>query len=213
MDWESELLYDWRFTANQFVLATSPLRRHSIILFFTLTLAVIFVMQHPLWREDGSAVYNCCWSSPAQSFSGQNPAGLMTTFYCLRFETPLTWKARSPYLYHPGTERPGYTSRHWVPFSSPPTTRRAKVHVFDPASTRKSQPMSKSKSKSKSKLCYDRQFIGQSVLVSITHLGLKNRFFSVWQLRVCWCEAPSLKRGCLLQCAMYNIFTFFMLLY
>jgi hypothetical protein len=23
-----------------------------------------------LWREDGSAVYNCCWSSPAQSFSG-----------------------------------------------------------------------------------------------------------------------------------------------
>jgi hypothetical protein len=22
----------------------------------------------PLWREDGSAVYNCCWLSPAQSF-------------------------------------------------------------------------------------------------------------------------------------------------
>jgi hypothetical protein len=26
--------------------------------------------------------------------------------------------------------------RHWVPFSSPPTTRRATVEVFDPASTR-----------------------------------------------------------------------------
>jgi hypothetical protein len=30
---------------------------------------------------------------------------------------------------------PGYTPRHWVPFSSPPTTRRATVEVFDPAST------------------------------------------------------------------------------
>jgi hypothetical protein len=31
-----------------------------------------------LWREDGSAVYNCCWSSPAHSL-----------FYCLRIEISL----------------------------------------------------------------------------------------------------------------------------
>jgi hypothetical protein len=31
---------------------------------------------------------------------------------------------------------PNYTSRHWVPFSSPPTTRGATVEVFEPASTR-----------------------------------------------------------------------------
>jgi hypothetical protein len=31
-------------------------------------------MYHPLWREDGSVIYNCCWSSPAQSFSGPSPA-------------------------------------------------------------------------------------------------------------------------------------------
>jgi hypothetical protein len=42
-----------------------------------------------LWREDGSAVYNCCWPSPAQSFSGPSPLGLVTIFYCLRFETSL----------------------------------------------------------------------------------------------------------------------------
>jgi hypothetical protein len=54
-----------------------------------------------LWREDGSALYNCCWSSPVQSFSDPRPSGLMTTFYCLRFEIPPTWKARSPYLYPP----------------------------------------------------------------------------------------------------------------
>jgi hypothetical protein len=46
----------------------------------------------------------------------------MTTFYCLRFETPPTWRTRSLYLYLPGTGWPNYTPGHWVPFSSPPTT-------------------------------------------------------------------------------------------
>jgi hypothetical protein len=27
----------------------------------------------PFWREDGSVVYNCCWPSPAQAFSGSSP--------------------------------------------------------------------------------------------------------------------------------------------
>jgi hypothetical protein len=42
-----------------------------------------------LWREDESVVYNCCWLSPAQSFSGPSPMELATIFYCLRFETSL----------------------------------------------------------------------------------------------------------------------------
>jgi hypothetical protein len=42
-----------------------------------------------LWREDGSVVYNCCWASPAHSFSGPSPVGLATIFYCLRFGTSL----------------------------------------------------------------------------------------------------------------------------
>jgi hypothetical protein len=33
---ESELLYEWRFTANQFVLATSPVRTTTRILIFQL---------------------------------------------------------------------------------------------------------------------------------------------------------------------------------
>jgi hypothetical protein len=90
--------------------------------------------------DDGTglllAAYNCCWPSPAQSFLGSRPARLMTIFYCLRFETPPTWRARSPYLYPPVTGWPSYTPRHWAPFSSPPTARRATVEVFEPASTR-----------------------------------------------------------------------------
>jgi hypothetical protein len=92
-----------------------------------------------LWREDGSVVYSCYWRSSAQSFSGQSPVGLVAIFYCLRFETPPTWRARSPYLYHPGKGWPSYAPSHWVPFSSPPTTRRATVDVFESASTRKSK--------------------------------------------------------------------------
>jgi hypothetical protein len=45
-----------------------------------------------VWRENGFAVYNYCWSSPAQSFSGPSPGGLVTIFYCLRFDTPPTWR-------------------------------------------------------------------------------------------------------------------------
>jgi hypothetical protein len=34
---------------------------------------------------------------------------LMATFYCLRFESPLSWRARSPYVYPPETGWPSYT--------------------------------------------------------------------------------------------------------
>jgi hypothetical protein len=37
---------------------------------------------------------------------------------------------RSPYLYPPGTGWCSYTTRHWVPFPSPFTTRRATVEVI-----------------------------------------------------------------------------------
>jgi hypothetical protein len=40
-----------------------------------------------------------------------------------------TWKARSPYLFPPGTGWPSYTPRHWVPFSSTPTTHRVPLCI------------------------------------------------------------------------------------
>jgi hypothetical protein len=41
---QSEILYDWRFTANQFVLAPSPLRLTAKILFFNRTPVVILLI-------------------------------------------------------------------------------------------------------------------------------------------------------------------------
>jgi hypothetical protein len=55
-----------------------------------------------------------------------------------RFETPPTWTARSSYLYPPGGGWLNFPPRHWVPFSSPPTTLRTTMEVFEPASTRAS---------------------------------------------------------------------------
>jgi hypothetical protein len=53
--------------------------------------------------------YICCWPLPAQSFFGPSP-----------------WDSR-PYF---------TVSDLRLPFSSPPTTRRVTVEVFDPVSTR-----------------------------------------------------------------------------
>jgi hypothetical protein len=49
---ESELLNDWQFTVNQFVLKSSNLRPATRDFFRNWTLAV-----HPLWREDGFVSY------------------------------------------------------------------------------------------------------------------------------------------------------------
>jgi hypothetical protein len=47
-----------------------------------------------------------------------------------------TWRTRSLYLCSLVTEWSSYTPRHRVLFSSPSTSRRAIVEVFDHASTR-----------------------------------------------------------------------------
>jgi hypothetical protein len=67
-------------------------------IFITVSCGFVIV-RRSLWRKDALDVYNGCWPSPAQSFSGPSPLGLTTIFYCLRFEIPPTWIARSPYLY------------------------------------------------------------------------------------------------------------------
>jgi hypothetical protein len=50
-------------------------------------------------------------------------------------ENPSNWRVKSPYLYAQETGRTSYNPRQWVPFSSPPMTRRATMEVFEPAST------------------------------------------------------------------------------
>jgi hypothetical protein len=62
-----------------------PAAQHQI--FITVSCEFLDVGRY-LWREDGSAVYNCCWPSPGRQFSDPSPAGLVIIFYCLGFEIP-----------------------------------------------------------------------------------------------------------------------------
>jgi hypothetical protein len=128
---ELELIYDWRFTANRsgcqatqdqrlFFLQMNPCVRSPCVT-FSLTRGCVCRLQFLL--------------ALTSAFTGPSHAGLMTIFYCLRFETPTTWKAKSPYLYPQGTGWPSYTPKQWAPFSSPFTIDRATVEVLKPAST------------------------------------------------------------------------------
>jgi hypothetical protein len=83
---KSELCYNQR-SVGQSVLVSSPhLGPNTKFLLMSESCVFVDVGRH-VWREDGSVVYSCCWSSTAQSSLGPSPAGLMTIFYCLRFDT------------------------------------------------------------------------------------------------------------------------------
>jgi hypothetical protein len=97
-------------------------------------------------------------------------------FYCLWVETSPTWKTRSPYLYPPGTGWPSYILRHWVPFLSPATTRRATVEAFEPAS-----PCTPLSNQSQSYFTTDHQSIHRGIKSLETHDQI---FFFPWTLAV-----------------------------
>jgi hypothetical protein len=138
MNWESEsdLLYDRRFTVNQFVLATSPLRLTTSNFIFQLNTCGYSPYVTSSLRRGWACRLQLLLVLSSAVIVRSETRGTMTPFYCLRFETPPTWRTRFPYLYPTGTDWPGYTPRHWVPFSSPPSIRRVTVEMFDPGSTR-----------------------------------------------------------------------------
>jgi hypothetical protein len=115
---KSKIYYD-RWSVGQSLLVSST---HLVLKtrFLFLSDRCKFLMWDALSDERmGLSFTISCWPFPAQSFSGPSPSGLMTIFYCLRFESPGNWRAISPCLYPPGTGWPSYTTRHWVPFSLP----------------------------------------------------------------------------------------------
>jgi hypothetical protein len=126
----SESLYDGRFTANKFALATSPLRLTTNNFMFQLNTCVY----NPYVTSSLTRGWVCRLQVLlvlASAVILRSESRGLITFYYPRFETPQTWRTSSPYLYPPGTGWLGYTPRHWIPFSSPPTTRRATMGAFD----------------------------------------------------------------------------------
>jgi hypothetical protein len=132
---ESKLFYDWRFTANHFVLPSSPLRLTTTNSFQLSTCGYSPYVAHSLTR--------------GLVCSLQLLLALVSAVI-LRFEsreihdhTLLSQIRDSPNLegqvhvfISSRTGWPNCIPRHWIPFSSPPMTRRAKVEVYEPDSIR-----------------------------------------------------------------------------
>jgi hypothetical protein len=83
-------IHTLRLTISQLVsLGVEPhLRLMTRYLLLFNSYGLVFLWR-PLWRVDGFVFYICCWPSPAWSFSRPSPLGLVTIFYCLKFETSL----------------------------------------------------------------------------------------------------------------------------
>jgi hypothetical protein len=55
------------------------LRCYNILLLLVFVVALLCIIPFPC----RGIFQSCCWASPAESFSGLSPAGLMSKFYCL----------------------------------------------------------------------------------------------------------------------------------
>jgi hypothetical protein len=92
----------------------APSGAHDLIFITVWQLRSCFFVGRPLWREDGSVSYKCCWLLPAQSFLGPSPFGLATIFYCLRFETYLFVTSYDSQGYGRGLKRlPQFYARYY----------------------------------------------------------------------------------------------------
>jgi hypothetical protein len=82
--------------------------------------------------EDGSVVCSCCWSRQHSHSQVRVPRDSRPKIYCLGFETLPTCRARSPYLYPPGTVYPFHrllqlAGLRWR-YSTPPSQG---IHFID----------------------------------------------------------------------------------
>jgi hypothetical protein len=169
-----------RLTVSQSVrLGVEPRLRHTTRYYFLFESYCPVHVGRPLWREVGSVVCNCYWPSLAQSFSGPSPVGPVAIFYCLRFETSLfvgSYDSQG----HRGGIRPRL---HTVGKKNQSLTR------FGGTNARIQWSLSLS--------LMLRPTVSGPVCLGIKHpFGAYDQILIiVWQVRVCWCGAPSLTWG------------------
>jgi hypothetical protein len=114
---KSKLRYDRRSVGQSVLVSSTHLGLTTRFLLLSDSCEFVDVGRS-LWRENGSAVYNCYWSSPLQSFLGPSPTGLVTIFTVS--DSILQPGGPGPRIYipqeqgdpvtHPGTEFPSIAS-------------------------------------------------------------------------------------------------------
>jgi hypothetical protein len=158
--------------------------------FYCRIIALLFVLESLLWREDGSAICSpiCQW-----------PESQRTHNHILLFHLRLLSS-----LFSPLTTRRDYGGSILTRLHTGRLTDSFEVEVEVILRLTVSQYVLVTSTlvglvtrSLRLKLICDRRSVGQCVLVSGSCLEPVTRsFFSVWQLWVSWCSAPSLTRGC-----------------
>jgi hypothetical protein len=94
-----KLYYDGRSVGQSILVSSNHLGLTARFLLLSHSCGFVDVGRS-FWRENECGFYNCCWSSPTQWFLSPSRAGLVTIFYCLRFETPQPGR-QGPRIYIP----------------------------------------------------------------------------------------------------------------
>jgi hypothetical protein len=120
---ESELFYDWRFTANQFALTTCPLRLMISIFFQLITSGNSPYVTSSLTRGWACRLQMLLvLTSEVILRSGSRGTHDHISLSQIRDSHNLDGQV--PVYISPGTGWLSCTPRQWVPFSLPPTTQR-----------------------------------------------------------------------------------------
>jgi hypothetical protein len=100
---ESELLYDWRFTADQFILGTRSLRHTTSIFFLQMNTCGYSPYLTSFLTRGWVCRLQLLLVLDSAVILGSKSRGTHEIFYCLKLENLQTWRARSLYSYPPGT--------------------------------------------------------------------------------------------------------------
>jgi hypothetical protein len=85
---ESELLYNWWFTANQFVLVPRPLRPMTSIFFFQLNTCCYSIYVTSSLMRGWVCHLQILLAVASKVILGSKSCGTQTIFYCLRLKNP-----------------------------------------------------------------------------------------------------------------------------
>jgi hypothetical protein len=115
---KSKLIYD-RQSAGTHV---GPTINFSFSLKFSLDSYGFVILKRSFWREDGSVIHSCCWSSPAQSRGTQNQ------FCCPKSRNSPNLEGQVPVFIFSRNRVAQIYPRALGSLLSPLTTRRARPH-------------------------------------------------------------------------------------
>jgi hypothetical protein len=132
----SESLYDWRFTANQSCLATIPFETHDHILFYQLHICDYSpYVTSPLTKRMGLSFTIAAGLASGVILMSES-RGTHDQLLLSQIRDSPNLDGQIPVFISPRNRVSRLYPQTLGLFSSPPTTRRVTVEVFDPASTR-----------------------------------------------------------------------------